>query len=70
MHANTAAERQQEFFFSLLALTKDTSERVALLKQMGTFSFRRSQTKRGRQRRLRVAVADPDEGILQTRSRN
>jgi hypothetical protein len=37
---------------------------------MGTFSFRRSQTKRDRQRRLRVAVADPDEGILQTRSRN
>ena len=64
MHANTAAERQQEFLFSLLALTKDASERVALLKQMGTFSFRRSQTKRDRQRRLRVAVADPDEGIL------
>ena len=66
----TGRERQQEFLFSLLALTKDASERVALLKQMGTFSFRRSQTKRDRQRRLRVAVADPDEGILQTRSRN
>ncbi|MBT4099453.1 MAG: hypothetical protein HOM68_27060 [Gemmatimonadetes bacterium] len=58
MQADTAAARQQQFLFSLLGLTTDIRERVDLLKQLGRFVFRRSETKQDRQRRLKMAVAD------------
>lgn len=61
MQADTAAARQQQFLFSLLGLTSDIRERVNLLKQLGRFVFRRSETKQDRQRRLKIAIADPGD---------
>ncbi len=58
MQADTTQSRQQQFLFSLLGMTSEARERVDLLKQLGSFIFRRSETKQDRQRRLRVAVAD------------
>ncbi|MBT3344894.1 MAG: hypothetical protein HN712_23635 [Gemmatimonadetes bacterium] len=64
MCANHADARLQQFLFSLLSLTDDAQERVSILKQLGTFIFRRTVTAPERQQLLRRAVVDLGDGDL------
>lgn len=63
-------ERQQQFVFSLLSLTGDVHERVELLKQLGTFIFRRTDSAATRQKLLRAAVADSGDNDPVVQAKN